>query len=316
MTTNFNDNMNFLIKNWFFNLNNNVINESILVMIYSGKLEDLVSFDFKIKMNLSVYYSIPFLNYSKLNTDQKNKIIIVDPTKLDSIKLELVNKKMLIIESNHDFFKNIQEYKNPQIYNELNIDENELNSYYLEKVNISEIFQNLQTFNLSHEISIRLHLLTKIYPNIEYLLIQNLSIKTLYKNENFKSDIEMLYKHKVLTSRLAVIIYRIFTLEIDSNVTAIGRNIFNLTGCKSKSFTAKMIFNLSNHKEITISQDLFKKKVFKAYDLNVNHMELKIRTEIAMELLSYNIKDLTIDVIAKSTKLPIETVKKLNSNFI
>jgi hypothetical protein len=181
---------------------------------------------------------------------------------------------------------------------------------------MSEIFQNLQTFNLSHEIFIRLHLLTKIYPYIEYLLTQNLSIKTLYKNENFDDDIEMLYKHKVLTSRLAVIIYRIFTLKIDSNITSIGRKIHNLTGCKSKSFTADMILNLSNYKEYTISYDLRKeKKVFKAYDLNVNHMELKIRTEIAMELLSYNIKELTIDIISKSTKLPIETIKKLNSKF-
>lgn len=75
-----------------------------------------------------------------------------------------------------------------------------------------------------------------------------------------------------------------------------------------------MISNLSTHKEITISHDL-SNKVFKAYDLNVNDNELRIRIEIANELLSFKIKELTIDVISKSTKLPIETIKKLNSKF-
>lgn len=314
MINKFNEVNDSLIKNWFYKLRNKDINDSILIIVYSGKLEDLVKFDLVIKMNLDVYYLVPYINYSKIEGSKKNKIIVLDPTLLKTITLELIKEKMLIVESNHDFFNNIEEFTNPEIYNEININEKELSLFYLKKEDISALLKNLQSENLSNLIVAKLNLLKKINFNIEFILTQNLNLFNISSNENFNTDIEMLYKHNVLTSRLAVIIYRLFSLKIYANVTEIGRSIYKITESKSKPFTKKMISNLSTHKEITISHDL-SNKVFKAYDLNVNDNELRIRIEIAMELLSFKIKELTIDVISKSTKLPIETIKKLNSKF-
>ena len=122
----------------------------------------------------------------------------------------------------------------------------------------------------------------------------------------------MLKNHKVLTSRLAVIIYRTATLQVDASVTKIGRYIHEKTGTKSKSFNFSMMKSLFNGAKIDISRDLLYKKNFKAYNLNINEAETIIRIEIARSLLSYNIPSITTKMVANITNLPVSTIERID----
>jgi hypothetical protein len=128
-------------------------------------------------------------------------------------------------------------------------------------------------------------------------------------------DINMLCQHKILTSRLAILIYRVSLLDINANVTKIGREIHRLTNSRSKTFSTQMIKNLYKDIINSISTDLLIKN-FKAYDLNINNAEIAIRTEIANNLLSFNIDGLTLDMIAESTNLPLNIIQRLQNNIL
>jgi hypothetical protein len=304
----------FLIKNWFYNLKNGIINESILVLIYSGKIESLPNFDFNIRKQFLVHYSAGVLNYYTLNDKTKNHVLIIDPIEKKQLKLEKINSKILLIPSKHIFFKNINEFVQAYSFEDLAISKNEEYLYYLKKENLIELIQNTDPSYLYAVVQKKLWMLRMIYSNINLMVTQNISIEN-FPNENLDTDIFMLCHHKILTSRLAVLLYRISFLNLEANTTKIGRSVYETTGSKSKSFTPKMMLSLAINGNVTISQDLHKKKVFKAYDLNVNEKELAVRKEIAIELLSYNLEELTPLLISKATKLPLETINNIESKL-
>lgn len=304
-------NLEVLIKNWFCSLNNNRFNDAILFLICSGQFNNLTELQMQKKDNLNIWNSSKYLNYKVLNNKQINHIIITQNTKFN---FEQIDKKLLIIPHDHDFFKNMKNYITSESYIQLNIKESDNFKYWLQKENLLNLVQDFNSEYLSTLVKTKLKMLSMIDLTIIYNITDNNTSGGLL-NENYYTDIEMLHKYKVFTSRLAIVLYRIAFLEFNANSTKIGREIHKLVRNKSKTFTVQMIKSLSNDNTLSISNDLIKKKSFKAYDLNVDEKNISIRIEIANNLLSYDIRELTLDKIAKSTNLSIEKIEELNKAF-
>jgi hypothetical protein len=112
------------------------------------------------------------------------------------------------------------------------------------------------------------------------------------------NEVTLFKEKQILTSRLAVLLYRVCTLDVLASTTKVGRYYANKTGSRSKVFK-----NVS-----PVGKDLHTKS-FKAYDLSVNEKEMKVRKEIAMNLISEPKVNLELDEIAKITKLPLSELE-------
>jgi len=125
-------------------------------------------------------------------------------------------------------------------------------------------------------------------------------------------DIIILQEKNILTSRLSIAIYRKAMLDINANVTEIGRYYSKLLGQRSKSVNLKKICNGTS-----IDYDGLTKIIVKAYDLNIKEksqkmlkyeLELEIKENIAKKLLYFT--NIDIDTIQRIVELPQSTLKK------
>jgi len=117
-----------------------------------------------------------------------------------------------------------------------------------------------------------------------------------------------LKKSNVLTSRLAIVLYRFAFLDYSASHTFIGRYIHKLFGVKSKT----MNYKSSALIQCPLHNDL-RNKNFKAYDLSINESEIAIRKEIAKNLISLGSSKINSKDIAKVTGLTdkiVDTLKK------
>jgi len=303
-------NFDLLIKNWFYNAIENKPNDSILVLIDSGNFT-VNSFSFKLNQLVHHENSI---NYSRINNTRNNHILILNPIQPIRIDISKIQTKLLIIEPKHNFYANVKSYINADNYTEINIPQNEQHNYWLQKDNLIDLIQNPDSTYLQALLQVKIWTLQHIYTDNLKLIMKDTSFNE-YPSNNLFEDVEMLSGYKVLTSRLAVIMYRLCLLDIHATTTKIGRSIYALTGTKSKTFTVKMLLNITKNNQLYISKDLLHKH-FKAYNLNVNDKEVAIRIEIANNLLSFNVDELTLEMIAKSTNLPLQTIEKLSHNLL
>ena len=302
-------NRNFLIQNWFYNLINGKINDAILVLIDDYRSQRMLP-SLKIKTQVNIYNSAKSVNYTFINNTKYNQIIIIDSLQKNNLDFTNITTKLLLVPALCEFYKEQDKYIQSPVFTDIKIDASEQYLYWLEKeVPLDFIYRS--DIDLLDFINKKIWMV-KLILGDDYISITNNS--TIDIQTSLQTDIQMLRGHRILTSRLAIMIYRTATLDINANVTKIGRHIHQKTGTKSKTFNARMMKGLSINGSITISRDLVNKN-FKAYNLNVNETDLAIRTEIANNLLSYNLTNLTVEMIANSTKLPIEIVKKLHSAF-
>lgn len=291
-----------VVKGWFCNLNKKKINDSILMLFNTVDLSSIQRLATIKNQDLMIYHSSRILNYKLLNSKEKNHVLIIDQTNKLIQNLSYINRKILVVPIADDFYQNMENYIYCKDHKEIIISQKEENQFLLYK---DDVLNLISAKNLYALIEMKLRLLGEIDTGIYNIIIYGIKIEN-FPYENLESDIGMLHNYNVLTSRLAIIIYRLATLELDANVTKIGREIHKLTGSKSKTFTPKMIR--------VKSKDLNNKN-FRAYDLNVNDREITIRTEIANNLLSYDIKELTPEIIAIATRLPLKTIQNLDSKF-
>jgi len=113
------------------------------------------------------------------------------------------------------------------------------------------------------------------------------------------SDISLLKQYDILTSRLAVIVYRIANLKPYASTTECGRYFREKVGSKSKAFSFNQYKAWGS------------RYAFRAYDLNVNDIKLEIQKEIAKKLINLKIKKLDKKKISEVTNLPIDYIDKL-----
>jgi hypothetical protein len=232
------------------------------------------------------------------------------------------NKNIIIISSNNysytDFNRSLlhlhiddeanvkDKFIHPQYINNLqhiistnmnppNINYTERYRYYLEFLPIVKIIQS-NNFSVIENF-ILFHLSTKSYFNTDLDLL--LHDTSYYENkfllqELINADVYLFQTHSILTSRLAIVIYRLSFLNLNANKTQIG--LFFKKELNVKSTT----INLNNLNIEFINEDLSTKN-FRGYNLrNPIHADHITRVEIAKKLLKYGVD---IKIITKATKL-------------
>jgi len=167
--------------------------------------------------------------------------------------------------------------------------------YYIEFLPIAKIIKS-NNFSVIKEF-IFFHLTKSSYLNTSFDLLVH---DTSYHDNKFvfedliDADIYLLQTHRILTSRLAIIIYRLSFFNLSANKTQIG--LFFKKELKIKSTT----INLNNLNIEFINEDLSTKS-FRGYNLrNPIQTEETIKVEIAKKLLKAGVD---IKIITKATKL-------------
>jgi len=160
-------------------------------------------------------------------------------------------------------------------------------------VSIKPIFQ-LHNIEPSFEIPYALLYTKKFLNAYVNVYIQEKSIfYAKYTNERILKDIDYFYETNILTSRLAIVIYKIYKLDFNVSDTKVGKLFAKIYG-KSKPY---------NNKKFAIQNT-------KGYYLHNIIQCLQIREDIAISIFQTD-QNINITQIAKITKLTVLHVQYL-----
>jgi len=175
--------------------------------------------------------------------------------------------------------------------------------YYIEILPIAKIIKNKRFDVILTFIKYHIYGVSRI-PIDTSILFEETSYNNKYDfNDLIEADVYLLDKYEILTSRLAIIIYRLSFLNFKANKTKIGLFFKDKLKVKSTSI------NLNNLNVEFINQDL-NGKSFRGYELRKRmNSEEAVKLEIAKNLLKCNIK---INIISKATKLSKEKIESIN----
>lgn len=176
--------------------------------------------------------------------------------------------------------------------------------YYREFLPIVKIIEHKKYDTIQMFINFYINETARIPLNIDKLLEE-----TSYKNNTYnlydliEADVYLFKNYEILTSRLAIIIYRLSFLNLEASKTKIG--LFFKNKLKTKSQT----INLNSLDVEYINQDL-NEKSFRGYILKKEkqNSDNNIHLEIAKKLLKYGVD---INIIVKSTKLSAKKIYSL-----
>lgn len=213
--------------------------------------------------------------------------------------LEIMKEhSFLIIPDNCDFYdlEKIDTYLQKTYYqnSNFNIEEKEEYKFYLKSIEpcsfldmeAKEIFDRVIFYNDTiNEPLFKTSIFSELFKSVDLNQSSYLS--------EIKKDLKLFEGEKILTSRLAVFLYRV-TYNIKASTTKVGRYFSIRLGLRSKTFSG------------------YNRKSFKGYDLNVDERERLIKIEIAKRLCSLNIRKLDVEKIAMVTELPVNLIIKLN----
>lgn len=286
--------MSNLVLQWFRNLRQDIVNNEIILLYFKNK--DSFS---KFKDDDS------FKNINTLLVKFiKNLIIVEDLTNKDRKNIILVSDKNCGI-GFLDIFKNykvkllfipIINYLNFKDL-ELQINSSRIQNYYSLEIrdpiinidNISYIEYFISTFMENSD----LYGVNFFSKSIEFYLFRNQ--KSISKN-TILNDISYLKQTGILTSRLAIFIFKICTFYINASDREIGIYYAKLFG-RSKVY---------NNKKLGISN--VKGYVTSYYQ---NDIVYNTKIDIAKYLLSYNC--CSIDLLSNATGLSLETLNGLKN---
>ena len=287
------ENLESLIIEWINNARSDVINDSVLW------INDPDFWDHQYVISKNTHLLIRFNTPKNLN--ELNQIVI--PTKYTTslpiarltefLKIILLHIKILVVPYELQYLLSQKNSNTDTFINNTNNTKNSTKSdeFYIENVDLNDIIKgsssNLELF------------LKKRKKQISHLLegseITNMPLSM--HNMELTSDLNMLDQYKILTSRLAIYIYRCVNFDFSSSTTAIGIYFRKTLGTKSKVFNKK-------RDSILFS----KRENFKAYDLRKNPIE-----DMTRKLLQVKCEALTDEIIADITSLSIEKIKYLRS---
>ena len=308
-----NSNRDTLVNEWFYNLLTSKGNNTVL-LLHSSKhniAHNIVQLLSNLDCPRGDYIICNESDFNRFKSIKKNKNIILILAESKNI-LSLLNfrkmigKSFLFVGKDSGFYLDMKQYINNNNSNSVSIPDNKKYLYFIEEINPYHIIKSATEIEIKNYLNFIIHntFLSLSSKKSLSLLIND----TTYTNDDYlKStycDIETLKTDNILTSRLAVVIYRIALLDFTASPTKIGRYFHEMSGSKSKTF------NKNNKRITTINYDLAKKN-FKAYDLSVNEAEIAIRKEIAQNLIILSNGDLDPTMIAEATKLTIKEVGEL-----
>ena len=125
---------------------------------------------------------------------------------------------------------------------------------------------------------------------------------TKFDESELKYYLEVYYERKILIASFIQKLYRLVKLDFISSSKKIGSLLSEILSTSSKTHTPKQIGVVFIGKKPTN---------IKAYNLNINEVELNTKTKIATNLLKLNLKELDIKQISKITDLSINQVEKI-----
>lgn len=309
-----------LIQEWFRKLLSGEINNDILL------LEECNQVYYNNILNIFKNHNIDKAKYTIINKNNRNNINInndtniiycfsFDEPKISLLYLDILNtKSFLYIPTGHTFYNNISKYLSNDLPNYSNLTLDKRYLYYIEKIDTFDFIEK----NIG----------TQVDDFIKFIIydgclswdneLQNVLV---YNYKHLKYDLSLLANAKILTSRLAIFLYKITKLDIKTSNTTIGRYFHTKIGTKSKTLNLDMLLrqNRINKSFFTtkVSIDYIKRN-FKAYDLKVDESALKIRKEIAINLITAFLDNKTLDIdnIGKMTNLPKKEVQILKDKLI
>ena len=260
-------NSNNLILNCIEKEIKNEINDEILLLIFdrleSRKENIKKDFENSLQLNKNCFHIIDLDNLDNLdNLDKNSNIILFTNNLIDINKIANTDHKILFhiylhqntMErnlSNLLFNKKILK-KEPPAINKF-----EECLYFIQKRNPIEVIVTLDyTVIRSHIFSM---FIQKV-PNKEFKILNNLNILqskrfihgNYYWRLQIEKEIELLCQKKILTSRLAIAIYRATTLKFNDSNTCIGNFYNENLGIKSSSFHLTNIIVKSDIKYVKL----------------------------------------------------------------
>lgn len=332
-----NNNQKHLIANWLNNLTNNTtVNEEVLLIHFDENfkskemIEKIVNY-VKLFCQRGTHNRFITKEEVKPKDNKSNDFyaisdldaiyVINNDTSLETIhKIQKRKHNNLIIAINQ-YSYNLRSISRPMLY----LKDSEINFYFdeiEENFNLSINKEDRHLYYVEH-LSIENLLLDKDYLYIEDFLlnsiskyIMTMSLNTLikdtsYKKTNFRiddlieQDISLLVHYEILTSRLAIILFRLSFLDSEANKTKVGRYFSDKLHCKSKTINLQHLY----------LEDIFLldlgEKSFRGYDLTLKpKTEEEIRVEIAIKLKKYKVDE---KIIFKATRVSKEMLLKARS---
>lgn len=268
------------IVEWVKNAFENKVNtQPIFIKDYGF---DNINKPFDIKIN--------FINLKYLNNDfipkSNNPIIVINNTFnfQNSIK-EHISKGFIVILDKQSIENLILAIATKDIYKI-----KEIQCIVIEPIKL-ETLLNLNKSDFQRFIVDRENILKTIdeqYIKLEY--------------EDLLYFLEVYYSKKILIASFAQKLFRLATLNFVISEKKVGGSLSEILNTSSKVVTPKYIGIIGGTKKISN---------IRVYDLNVNHREREIRTDIAKKLIAFNLKELDVKTMAKVTDLPLKIVEKL-----
>ena len=256
-----------LLQKWFYNLVHDIHNEEILLLIYhhntkyiySNYLYFIKEIILKIKKlePKGKYEILNFLDIANINQIQNNKnIILLSSNLFNSInKLEDCKHKILYFNINKEIYNSILTFTKKTL-NDINSTPNYQYYTYISSENPINL--------IKQEYSVIKNLIFRLFENNNFndieLLKSDRSMDNRIWKEQIKEEIYLLTLHNILTSKLAIAIYKICTFKFNENNKNIGifyskelgiksktMHIPNIYGGKKKMFSTKTkAYNLKN----------------------------------------------------------------------
>lgn len=258
----------YLVINWFLNIINNRLNKEILLItevdnILIKKLKEKYK-NYKLKVfNINEVTSVNNLKELEPNIN----ILLIGNSFMNIQKIQNLDYKILYAEykniktcnyllGNSNLIFNIKKLISMEYY-EIKFDK-KINSYlfYIEKKDPIEII-NSKNFNYIYNNTLYLFVRAKyrLFKNIEEIQSNRKCYHEIFER-HVEKDINYFLQKEILTSRLAIAIYKSSTLDFLATNTKIG-NFF------SKKFGTKSKTHRSN------------KETFKAYNLKLFYESAK-----------------------------------------
>lgn len=318
-----------VIANWLYKAKKGFVNDEIL--LFHQKDSFTPSYISKFINTLFIGNQI----ITKKDISEKfefSKIYLVNNIDYDSIKekIDLRVTNIILFSSDPNVVTSYRDYKKSFIfsnytgkdateylsflnkksleyYSTIDILEKDRFNIYLEKQD------SISLINSDYEIFFKylfykLFDLTQPFSNFFDFIMKDtkyekyLGNKTLL-NKMILFEVSLLKEKRILTATLAMLIYRITTLDLKENKTNIGNYYRNKLGIESKN-----LYNLNKLLENFDSKDIeeFLKQA-KVYDLNKSEIILsnedRLKIRIARKLLSKNELKLTSEQIQEITEL-------------
>jgi hypothetical protein len=234
-----------LVGNWFYNMLQGKINDSVLVICgaemfpYISDLRQFVQ-NLKEKHSCGECRVESFVIFPKMEKNFDQNLVFTTLNEIDFTRLHKTKRKILFIDVaeliEDGFLKNglnklysaIHSYKEAPV-----IKAEDFNFYYIKQYNPIELLnrdaEQLKDF---------LYLLLNNRGNCRYSNCKDILLRGYYFD--IEIDIQYLVDEQILTSRLAIILYKMAFLNTDKNIdTLIGKFYHKHLGVKSVKCTNK-----------------------------------------------------------------------------